>query len=226
MELRARLEKALGADVPSIQSIRGLPQATLESLEALDALLTRWGKAVDLVGFKTRDERDRRYFAEALAALPWLPDQGRALDIGSGGGSPALPLAVARRALAWTLVEANERKAQFLHEAVRTLTLDNARVVRARYQNVSVKTPVDVVTLRGVAVTEEMLEKIGAELAPGGRLLWFSSEARLTEAAQRFVLDGDGGGWAACDGPRRLVPKGGFLLIVTTLTTVTAPPAP
>ena len=226
MELRARLEKALGADVPSIQSVQtvwGLPQATLESLEALDTLLTRWGKAVDLVGFKTRDERDRRYFAEALAALPWLPDHGRALDIGSGGGSPALPLAVARRALAWTLVEANERKARFLDEAVRTLTLDNARVVRARYQNVSVKTPVDVVTVRGVAVTEEMLEKIGAELGPGGRLLWFSSEARLTEAAQRFVLDGDGGAWAACDGPTRLVPEGGFLLIVTA---VTAPPSP
>ncbi len=212
MEFSARLEQALGAEV---QSVRGLSEATLESLDALDTLLTRWGKAIDLAGFKTQDERDRRYFAEALAALPWLPDQGRALDIGSGGGSPALPLAIARRALAWTLVEANERKALFLDEAVRTLALDNASVVRARYESVSVATPVDVVTVRGVAVTEGMLEKIGAALGPGGRLLWFSSEARLREAAPRFVLKGEGGAWAACDGPTRLVPEGGFLLVAT-----------
>lgn len=206
MEFSARLEKALGVDVGT------LPETTLETLEALDTLLTRWGKAVNLMGFKTRDERDRRYFAEALAALPWLPDEGRALDIGSGGGSPALPLAVARRALAWTLVEANERKALFLDEAVRTLALDNARVVRARYQSFSVETPVDVVTLRGVAVTEGMLEKIGTELGPGGRLLWFSSEARLCETEERMLAEGRG--WAA-EGPRRLVPGGGFLLVAT-----------
>lgn len=212
MEFSARLEQASGAEV---QSVRGLSEATLESLEALDTLLTRWGKAIDLAGFKTRDERDRRYFAEALAALPWLPDQGRALDIGSGGGSPALPLAIARRALAWTLVEANERKALFLDEAVRTLALDNASVVRARYESVSMASSVDVVTLRGVAVTEGMLEKIVAELGPGGRLLWFSSEARLREAEPRFVLKGEGGAWAACDGPTRLVPEGGFLLVAT-----------
>jgi 16S rRNA (guanine527-N7)-methyltransferase len=211
VELRARLENAFGAEV-------SLSATTLESLEALESLLTRWGKAVDLTGFKTRDERDRRYFAEALVALPWLPDAGRALDIGSGGGSPALPLALARRALAWTLVEANERKALFLDEAVRTLALDNARVVRGRYESVSVEPPVDVVTLRGVAVTEGMLEKIRAELGPGGRLLWFSSEARLREAERRFVLETEGGVWAKCDGPTRLVPEGGFLLVVTAST--------
>lgn len=219
MEFSARLNKALGAHARAFevgqpgQLIRGLPNATLQSLQALDILLTKWGTVVDLVGFKTRDERDRRYFAEALAALPWLPEKGRALDIGSGGGSPALPLAVARPALAWTLVEANDRKALFLDEAVRTLDLDSASVVGARYESVSVETPVDVVTLRGVAVTDEMLEKIGAELSPGGRLLWFSSETLLREASQRFVLDGAGGGWDTCDGPMRLVPQGGCLLV-------------
>lgn len=207
MEFAARLEKALGAGACR------LPETALEKLEALDALLSRWGKAVDLVGFKSRDERDRRYFAEALAALPWLPDEGRALDIGSGGGSPALPLAVARRTLVWTLVEGNERKAVFLDEAVRALALDNASVVRARYESVSPETPIDVVTLRGVAVTEGVLEKIACELRPGGRLLWFSSEARLSEARERFIPEPQGGAWAACEGPTPLIPEGGFLLV-------------
>ena len=202
MEFVARLEKALGADV------RGLPETALESLEALDTLLTRWGKAVDLVGFKTPEERGRRYFAEALAALPWLPDESRALDIGSGGGSPALPLAVARSALEWTLVEANERKAVFLDEAVRALKLGHVTVVQTRYEDLKPDASLDVVTVRGVALEDETLEKIGVELAPSGRLLWFSSEARLKEA--RVGLERS---WARCTGPIPLVRDGGLLLV-------------
>ncbi len=202
MEFSARLEKALGADV------RGLPETTLESLEALDILLTRWGKAVDLEGFKTQDERDRRYFAEALAALPWLPEEGRALDIGSGGGSPALPLAVARRALEWTLVEANERKAVFLDEAVRALKLGNVTVVQTRYEDLKPDASLDAVTVRAVALRDETLERIGVELAPSGRFLWFGSEARLKEARARLERS-----WARCTGPIPLVRSGGFLLV-------------
>ena len=202
MEFRARLEKALGADA------RGLPEMTLESLEALDILLTRWWKAVDLVGFKTVDERDRRYFAEALGALPWLPHEGRALDIGSGGGSPALPLAIARSTLEWTLVEANARKAVFLEEAARVLQLGNVTVVQTRYEDLKSEASLDVVTVRGVALEDETLEKIRVELAPSGRLLWFSSEASLQEA--RAVLERS---WARCTGPIPLVRDGGLLLV-------------
>ena len=180
-----------------------LPRATLERLESLDALLVRWGRVVDLSGFKTGGERHRRYFGEAFSALAWLPASGRALDIGSGGGSPALPLAVARPELTWTLVEANERKAMFLEEAVRALALTNVGVARARYEAYTPTAALDFVTLRGVAATEELLDKVSSELAPSGRLLWFSSEARVAAAAW--------GGWRRREGPIELVPGGGFM---------------
>ena len=216
-EFGARIERALGPAAPD------LPASLVESLEALDALLTRWRKAVDLVGFKSDDEYLRRYFVEALAALPWLPEQGRALDIGSGGGSPALPLALARRAVAWTLVEANERKALFLDEAIRTVGLDRAgaTVVAERYENVTLESPVDVVTLRGVAVTNAVLAKVASDLRPGGRLLWFSSQERLSEARERVGQPRQAGqagqveqAWAVVDGPTLLVPGAGHLLVV------------
>lgn len=174
MRLRARLEVALGP------AFAELTEMALERFDVLNTLLSRWGQAIRLVGFKTQGERDLRYFAEALSVLSWLPDQGRALDIGSGGGSPALPLAIARPAVAWTLVEANERKALFLEEAVRSLKLENVTVLQARYEDVEPRTLLDVVTVRGVAVGREMLDKVVLELAPGGRLLWMSSEALLT----------------------------------------------
>ena len=194
MTLGARLEKVLGAEIP---------EAVAADLETLERLLARWGKAVDLEGFKNREERDRRYFAEALASLVWLPKTGRALDIGSGGGSPALPLAAARRSVAWTLVEANERKAIFLEEALREMRVATAVVVRCRYESYTPERAFDAVTLRGVAVTDALVRKVASELVPAGRLLWFSSEGRLRDARLS--------GWVCRDGPIELVRGGGFL---------------
>jgi len=197
VKLRARLEQVLGAK---------LPETTATDLETLERLLARWGKAVDLVGFKTEGERDRRYFAEALAALSWLPETGRALDIGSGGGSPALPLAVARRSIAWTLVEANERKAMFLEEAVRALRLETADVVRGRYQSYEPTAVFDVITLRGVAVTEDVLGRAASQVHPSGRLLWFTSQARV-DAAGAVLANR----WARREEAVALIAGGGVL---------------
>lgn len=199
---RVRLEEALGR-----QTLQFSP-TTLERLEALDGLVARWGRAVRLVGFRSRDERVRRYFAEALALLEWLPERGRALDIGSGGGSPALPLAIARPSVAWTLVEANERKALFLLEVVESLGLSNVAVVRERYENVEPAAPLDAVSIRGVAAGPELLGRVGAQLAPAGRLLWISSEARLTAGREALTRT-----WAQCTGPMPLIRDGGLLLV-------------
>jgi 16S rRNA (guanine527-N7)-methyltransferase len=200
---RARLERAWGPEA------KELSEEVIARLETLDELVSRWGQAVRLVGFKTPRERDRRYFAEALAVLRWLPNAGHALDIGSGGGSPALPLAIARPAVKWTLVEANERKALFLEEAVRALSLRHVTVLHARYEAVEPPLRFDVVTVRGVAVGRATLEKVARELGPGGgRLLWMSSEAVLT--AGRDAL---GRAWAHCAGPIPLVRDGAFLLV-------------
>ncbi|WP_334142606.1 RsmG family class I SAM-dependent methyltransferase [Rhabdothermincola sp.] len=54
----------------------------------------------------------------------------RAVDLGSGGGVPGLALAVADAELTWVLVEAGERRAAFLHEAVNTLGLADRVSVR------------------------------------------------------------------------------------------------
>lgn len=206
MELRARVQQALGAPLAA------LPPHTFDTLEKLEVLLTKWERAVGLTGFHTTEERDRRYFAEALAALPRLPESGRVLDIGSGGGSPALPLAVARPALQWTLVESNARKCVFLDEAAHELGLENVNVLAKRYESLSPPIPYDVVTLRGVSVSHAMLVKIAEDLRSGGHLLWFSSASRLAEA-YTGMLDVDTSGLQPTEAPSVLVPAGGSLLV-------------
>ena len=168
-------------------------------LETLDRLLVHWSAKLDLIGFKTEPERIRRYFAEPLAASRWLPREGRALDIGSGGGSPGLPFAIARPELSWTFLEPRLRRRLFLEEAVRELELENVAVSEERFASTMRQASgrdLAAISSRGVRLTQLDLDTVGKALAIGGRFLWLSGEDRLREGGERlgarpgFTVDG------------------------------------
>lgn len=168
MSLRVGVARALG------EPEGVLDEAVWERLERLDALLSTWNRRVDLHGFRGERERASRYYAEPIAARERVPESGRAVEIGSGGGSPGLPLAIVRPGVRWWLVEASSRKALFLDEATRALALSNVEVVEARYESWSPPEGMDRVLVRGVA-PGALGGKIASDLAPSGRLLWFTS---------------------------------------------------
>jgi 16S rRNA (guanine527-N7)-methyltransferase len=71
------------------------------------------------------------HVAHAHPLVPVLPAEGTVVDLGSGGGVPALVLALARPGLSWVLVEARQRRAQWLATAIRRLDLNGRVTVRA-----------------------------------------------------------------------------------------------
>ncbi|TDI43184.1 MAG: hypothetical protein E2P02_11770 [Acidobacteria bacterium] len=154
----------------------------------LDALVTTFDRAAGLTSFRSGEERIRRYFAEPLAAVDGVPERGLAIDIGSGGGSPALPMAIARPRLEWVLVEANGRKAIFLEEAVRTLGLERVRVHRGRYEAMESLKSINLVTCRAVKLESKTRSRIVSSLSAGGRFLWFGAEKRLESARSDLTL--------------------------------------
>lgn len=174
--MKARLEDRLRSlDTP-------LSYLQVARLVKLDELLEEWSKAVDLSGFGDVEERFQRYLAEPLDALRWLPSHtGAALDIGSGGGSPALPLAVARPDDHWTLLEPNRRRAVFLEEALSILGLEGSRVVRRRWESFIPEVPFLTITTRGVAMPVSSLPTMADWLDPAGRLLFFTGQERSEE---------------------------------------------
>jgi 16S rRNA (guanine527-N7)-methyltransferase len=206
----ARFEEELARALEGVPGLRISPEA-IQAMAALDAMLVRWSAKFDLVGFRSAEERIRRYFAEPLAATLRLGDPAAALDIGSGGGSPALPLALCRRPLRFTLLEPRRRRALFLEEAVRELGLENVSVRSERFERCEREEAFGLVTTRGVRLKESWLEEVTKCLRPGGRFLWFSGESRLHEAAA--VLSRRAG--IRLQGPERLLPGGdGRLLVV------------
>jgi 16S rRNA (guanine527-N7)-methyltransferase len=147
-------------------------------------LLARWNRRINLTSFDLDAPADAaidRLIVEPLRAAAFVRAEDRAaLDVGSGGGSPAIPIALACPWLQMTLVEVRARKAAFLREAVRTLELTGARVeavaVGARVEMSSLAKQVDIVTMRAVRADREIWMAVDALLAPAGRVLWFGGD--------------------------------------------------
>ena len=108
------------------------------ALEAYFELLRRWNRKINLTGLDldalTGEGVDRLFVEPLLAARHVTPETARIIDLGSGGGSPAIPLTLAVPGASVTMVESRAKKSVFLLEAARELALE-ARVLTARYED-------------------------------------------------------------------------------------------
>jgi 16S rRNA (guanine527-N7)-methyltransferase len=154
----------------------------LEPLEAYFQLLTHWNATINLTALPLAtptDETFDRLLVEPLAAAKQIPAHLTSVwfDLGSGGGSPAIPLKIARPALKLVMVESKERKGAFLREAVRALGLVEAEVETERFEIVAAKSAfagnADLVTVRAVRTDDQLFESAAHLLKDGGRLLMF-----------------------------------------------------
>jgi len=158
------------------------PPALLDALEQYVRLLGRWNAKINLTAFRLADPTDEaidRLLIEPLLAARYLPHSRASLiDIGSGNGSPGIPLRLAAPAGTLTLVESKTRKAVFLSEAVRHLGLSNTTVEAARFEQLLTRPELheafDVLSLRAVRVEPRTLLTLQAFLRPGGQIFWFT----------------------------------------------------
>ena len=168
--LRARASD-VGRSISSSQAVE---------FEKFYTLLAKWNPrinltALDLGPSPARETLDR-LFIEPLIASELIPNTPIAvIDLGSGAGSPALPLKVLRPAIRLTMVETRGRKAAFLREAVRTLRLPNVDVEQTRFQAMpaSMSSEFDVVTVRALKLDDDLLAAALELLNPDGQLITF-----------------------------------------------------
>jgi 16S rRNA (guanine527-N7)-methyltransferase len=164
---------------------RSLNQSQLEQISTYIDLLIRWNTRINLTAIRKEEEIVTRHFGESFFMATHLfskvdchPERSQVLDIGSGAGFPALPLKIWAPEIRLTLIESNHKKAAFLQEVARTLTLTNINVITERAESVA-GSPADVVTLRAVERFETILPQALAFLAPAGRLALLIGETQL-----------------------------------------------
>ena len=173
--LNVRLhERARGAGV-------ALNAAVARDVVRYFRLLRRWNARMNLTALDVDLAMDR-LIIEALAAAPHLPRGAALIDIASGNGSPAIPLAIARPDLrSVRLVESKARKSAFLRHVVREVSLRRVVVETARYQTLLERPELcgahDIVTLRGIAWDADVLRELGRFVRPGGLIGLFGNAA-------------------------------------------------
>jgi 16S rRNA (guanine527-N7)-methyltransferase len=186
-----------------------LSPAQLNHISTYIDILQRWNARINLTSIRDEEEIVTRHFGESLFAAQHLfprpssaisafsalkdfdvdsaNDQRRTTndhitvaDLGSGAGFPGIPIKLWAPEIAVTLIESNHKKATFLREVIRALTLTNINVVPARAEQLSATHPTlfDVVTLRAVERFTAILPTAAALLAPGGRLALLISSSQ------------------------------------------------
>lgn len=139
----------------------GLAPLPARSVDTLFAYLDRlylWNVSAGLTAVE-REDAVRLHLLDSLALVPDLPAAGSLVDVGSGGGLPGIPLAVALPGLSVSLVEAKRRKASFLRDAVRELGMLNVEVVEERAETVAARgRRFDVAVSRACAAPRRWLE--------------------------------------------------------------------
>jgi 16S rRNA (guanine527-N7)-methyltransferase len=110
------------------------------------------------------------HLLDSLAAVPFF--QGEAvLDVGSGGGLPGIPLAIARPELQVTLIDSIAKKTAFLLQAKAELGLKNLQVVTGRVEDYRPEARFDVITSRAFSDLKEFVTLTRNLLKPAGRWL-------------------------------------------------------
>jgi len=154
---------------------------TAAILERYYELLRRWNARINLTALPLdlyASETFNRLILEPIAAVRFVQQRSaRWYDLGSGGGSPALPMRVLLPRTQLTMVESKGRKAAFLKEAVRTLGLGNVDVLAKRFEDLEAEMngTADLLTIRAVKVDPVLSSLVARLLAPDGRLLIFQS---------------------------------------------------
>src|SRR4029079_14204653 len=110
------------------------------------------------------------HMLDSLSLVPDQLDAKTVLDIGTGGGFPGLPLAVACPDREFMLIDGTQKKIRFVNEAIEQLGLSNAKAAAMRAENLD-EPKFDAVVVRAVGSLADVLHNAGHLVAPEGRLI-------------------------------------------------------
>jgi 16S rRNA (guanine527-N7)-methyltransferase len=166
------------------------------ALAAYAQSLLRWNTRINLTAARTIDRLVAEHFPDAFALARRLGGPARIVDVGSGGGLPAIPLAVLRPRLTVELCEPIAKKASFLRTALRELGLsDRASVGTVRGEAVAKAIEQDPARAFDVAISratlppEKWLALARRLVRPGGRLFVLTTPDVLSDLRDREVYD-------------------------------------
>ncbi|MEI6243522.1 MAG: RsmG family class I SAM-dependent methyltransferase [Acidobacteriota bacterium] len=147
-------------------------------------LLIKWNRKINLTSLDVdpiTESAIDRLIVEPVLAAALLDENGISIiDLGTGGGSPAIPFRIQQPSSSMRMVESRSRKCAFLREAIRHIGLNSTSVEESRFEllknQVHLKSSAELITLRAVRLDDELVELICWLLVPGGRVFRFANK--------------------------------------------------
>jgi len=166
--MRMSLQTQLAAGIAALGL--ALPEGAEARLLAYLALLDKWNRVYNLTAVRETERMVSHHLLDSLAAVPFF-QVATVLDVGSGGGLPGIPLAIARPEVEVTLIDSIAKKTAFLLQAKAELGLANLNVVTSRVEDYRPEAGFDVITSRAFSDLKEFVTLTRHLLNPGGRWL-------------------------------------------------------
>ncbi len=154
--------------------------------------LLEQNKLFNLTAIRTPEGAALLHFADSLTLSEYIPEDAKLLDIGSGAGFPAIPLAIARPDVSITALDSTKKRVDFINNASKMLGLSNLTAVCHRAEDVTgsiFKESFDIVTARAVAPYPILLELSLPAVKVGGNFVAMKSKdvSRETSGIDKVV---------------------------------------
>lgn len=147
-----------------------LPAAAIEKLGRLLELLRKWNRVYNLTSIRDEEKWVSHHLLDSLSIVPIMPI-GRMVDVGSGGGFPGLPVAIADPDRPVVVLDSNSKKTSFLRQAVAELDLANVVVETRRAEVYQPQPRFQVVVSRAFSDLKTFIQVCAHLCEPGGILL-------------------------------------------------------
>ena len=154
-----------------------LDESMLDTLWRYGYLLRERNQHVNLTSIIAPEGILTLHMLDSLSVAPHLGSAQRIIDVGTGGGFPGIPLAVACPRREFTLIDGTRKKIRFVAESAAALDIRNVQALAARAESYPGEKAFDAVVLRAVGSLAEVVHNAGRLLAPHGRLLAMKGRA-------------------------------------------------
>lgn len=181
----------------------GVPvtEQALCNLEKYQEMLMDWNTRMDLTSVKDGDMASRHFLDSLLPMREKgvIPEEGSLIDVGTGAGFPGMPLAIANPGLRVVLLDAQEKRCNFLRAVKDELGLDNVTVIHARAEDagrdLKLREQFDRATARAVAALPVLSEYLLPFVKVGGKMLCWKGPGAVEEVpAAKSAIAQLGGG--------------------------------
>lgn len=173
-----------------MKNISNLIDLHKQSFEIFCNELLLWSKTHNITGYKTANDIMQN-IADSLRPLEFIGDFRNAVDIGSGCGFPAIPLAICNDDKNFVLVEPNAKKASFLKIISMHLELKNVVILKERIENIQSVKISDLITSRAVDKAENIIAMSAHLLSNNGYFLFYKSASEFSDKTQSSESQGE-----------------------------------